>query len=75
MADPDRPAPIRVRINGEDRDIPAGLTVEALLAHLALPAERVAVERNGDIVARAARGATALEGGDRLEIVHFVGGG
>ncbi len=62
-------------VNGEDREFPEALTLTALLDHLSLPATRVAVERNGEIVSREQFGETALEAGDRLEVVHFVGGG
>ena len=46
-----------------------------VLKSLELKADRVAVERNGEIVGRAAWGSTPVHGGDRLEVVHFVGGG
>lgn len=65
---------MQVRINGEPRDVDAP-TVEALLAALALPAERVAVERNGAIVRRPERGTTPVTDGDQFEIVTLVGGG
>ncbi len=66
---------MNVAVNGEAREVAAGTTVEGLLALLALPATRVAVERNREIVRRAAYAATPLAEGDRLEIVTFVGGG
>ena len=62
-------------VNGEEREFPEPLTLIALLDHLSLSSTRVAVERNGKIVARERFGETALEAGDRLEVVHFVGGG
>ncbi len=62
-------------VNGEDREFPEPLTLTALLDHLSLSSTRVAVERNGKIVARERFGETALGAGDRLEVVHFVGGG
>jgi thiamine biosynthesis protein ThiS len=62
-------------VNGEAQSIPPGLTVAGLLERLELPRERVAVERNREIVPRARFGETRLEPGDRLEIVQFVGGG
>jgi thiamine biosynthesis protein ThiS len=64
-----------VVINGEDREVPANLTVAALLQHLGIAAERIAIERNRDILPRAAWPATAVQAKDRFEIVHFVGGG
>lgn len=66
---------IRVTVNGEDRAIPAGLSVEGLLGHLALHPRMVVVERNGDILRRDSLADHAVREGDRLELVHFVGGG
>lgn len=62
-------------MNGEVREVPAGLTVATLLEFLKLSADRVAVERNLEIVARGLWSETPIEAGDRLEVVHFVGGG
>jgi sulfur carrier protein len=64
-----------VTINGERREIPEGLTVATLLAHLGMGSDRVAIERNLDILPRARWNETRVEAGDNLEIVHFVGGG
>jgi thiamine biosynthesis protein ThiS len=62
-------------INGEPRAF-AGLSdVAGLVAALGLDARKVAVERNLEIVPRSAYGKTALADGDRIEIVHFIGGG
>jgi thiamine biosynthesis protein ThiS len=66
---------LRVTINGEEQQVPEGLTVAALLQQLALPAERVAIERNRDILPRAAWPATPVQPGDAFEIVTLVGGG
>jgi thiamine biosynthesis protein ThiS len=66
---------IEIRLNGEVREVPAGLTVTALLGFLKLPADRVAIERNLEIVSRRQWDETLIEKGDRLEVVHFVGGG
>lgn len=64
-----------VTINGEAREIPDGLNVTALLQHLEMPAERVAIERNLRILPRANWNETNVQPNDRFEIVHFVGGG
>jgi sulfur carrier protein len=64
-----------VTINGESREIPEGLTVAALLQHLEMPAERVAIEHNLDILPRTRWQETSVQANDRFEIVHFVGGG
>jgi len=66
---------MNVTINGENREIPEGLTVATLLQHLEMPEERVAIERNLDILPRARWQQTHVEANDRYEIVHFVGGG
>ncbi|HEV2422578.1 MAG TPA: sulfur carrier protein ThiS [Candidatus Acidoferrales bacterium] len=64
-----------VIINGESREIPDGLNVAAMLAHLGITADRVAIERNRDILPRAQWQGTAVAASDVYEIVHFVGGG
>lgn len=66
---------MKVRINGEEREIPDGLNVTALLAHLGMANDRVAIERNLDILPRNLWATTAVQPNDSLEIVHFVGGG
>ncbi len=66
---------ITIELNGEVREISEGLTLTALLEELKLPADRVAVERNLEIVPRDRWRETPIEPGDRLEVVHFVGGG
>ena len=62
-------------INGEERSFDDGLTLAALVEELGMKQDRVAVELNRDIVQRGKWASTALRSGDRLEIVHFVGGG
>jgi sulfur carrier protein len=62
-------------INGEERTFGPLSNLAALVAELGLDARKVAVERNLEIVPRSAYGATALGDGDRIEIVHFIGGG
>lgn len=62
-------------INGETREIPDGLNVAQLLGHLGIAADRVAIERNRDILPRAQWNGTAVQASDSYEIVHFVGGG
>ena len=63
-------------INGEDySDLPDGLTVAGLVAHLSLPEKKLAVELNRNVVSKSAYADTPLNDGDRLEIIHFIGGG
>ncbi len=65
-----------LKINGEDyADLPDGMTVGALLDHLSLPRKKIAVERNLEIVPKSTFDAAVLADGDRLEIIHFIGGG
>ena len=67
---------MQLSINGQDHhDLPDGLTVEGLLAHLGLPPRKVAVERNREVVPKSTFGEAELCEGDRLEIIHFIGGG
>ncbi|HYD43906.1 MAG TPA: sulfur carrier protein ThiS [Phenylobacterium sp.] len=66
---------MRLTINGEDRDVDGVRDVAGLVAALGLDARKVAVEVNLEIVPRSLYGATALAEGDRVEIVHFIGGG
>lgn len=64
-----------VTINGEARTIAAAVSVETLLGDLGVDSRKVAVERNLEIVPKSAYGQTLIQDGDRLEIVHFIGGG
>lgn len=66
---------MRIVVNGEERSVPDGTTIAALLGELGLESGAVVVERNREIVARDDVEAVRLEEGDRLEIVRFVGGG
>ena len=63
-------------INGKTRhDLPDDLTVAALLTELDLPLRKIAVERNREVVPKSRFGEVRLAEGDRLEIIHFIGGG
>ncbi len=66
---------MRVELNGEPKELAEGTTLLSLVEQLALAPERVAVELNRDVVRRADWPATRLHDGDRVEVVHFVGGG
>ena len=65
---------MRLILNGEERSFDAA-DVAALVAQLGIKPDRVAVELNRNIVPRTAWADTLLREGDRLEVVHFVGGG
>ncbi len=66
---------MKLNINGDEKTFDSPLTLASLIEILNMKADRVAVELNRDIVPRDRWAATALNEGDRLEIVHFVGGG
>lgn len=64
-----------IKVNGEPREIPEGLTVAKLVEHLGMSDGRVAIELNLDILPRALWRETQVQSNDSFEIVHFVGGG
>ena len=66
---------MQILLNGDSLELPDGATVADLLVRLDLTGRRVAVERNLDIVPRSQHATTALVDGDRLEVVHAIGGG
>ena len=66
---------ITIHLNGKAQEVPEGLTLLALLEFLKLPSDRVAVELNLVIAPRGTWEQTVIKAGDRLEVVHFVGGG
>jgi thiamine biosynthesis protein ThiS len=66
---------MHLTINGDLKDFEDGLTLAALVEQLGMRSDRLAIELNGSIVSRAHWADTTLKEADRLEIVHFVGGG
>ena len=64
-----------IRVNGEHRRVPCGVSIAAMLNRIGIDPAKVAVERNRDIVPRSSFGEVRVEDGDDYEIVHFVGGG
>ncbi|PYS89289.1 MAG: thiamine biosynthesis protein ThiS [Acidobacteria bacterium] len=66
---------MRVQVNGETHELTVGTTLGDLLAQLQLAPERLAIERNREVVRRARWAETEIAEGDQIEIVHFVGGG
>jgi len=66
---------MQIIINGETRQVPDSITVRQLLDELQITATRVAVELNLEIVPKAGYAERTLQDGDKIEIVHFVGGG
>ena len=66
---------MKLTINGNDREFNSPLTLSSLFEQLGMKQDRVAVELNREIVRRESWAETKLSEGDKLEIVHFVGGG
>ena len=66
---------VEISVNGEPQSVPTGLTVRALLLHLDVVPDRVAVELNRRIVRQPEWDDARVEGGAEVEIVQFVGGG
>jgi sulfur carrier protein len=66
---------LNITVNGEPRSFQAPADLAALVSALGLDWRKVAIERNLEIVPRSAYGKTKLSDGDRIEIVHFIGGG
>ena len=66
---------MRVYVNGEVREVSGSPSLSELIAQLELPATRIAVELNREVVRRNDWSGTMLNEDDRVEIVHFVGGG
>lgn len=64
-----------ILVNGEEKEMADGLSVAELIESLNLKPERLAVELNRKIVRRVQWGSTSLSDGDKVEIIHFVGGG
>jgi sulfur carrier protein len=66
---------MKLTINGEEKQFDTLSSLAALIDHLGIKGDRVAVELNRNIVSRPKWADTTLHDGDKLEIVHFVGGG
>lgn len=66
---------ISIRLNGEWLDVPDSTGLEKMLETLSLPTKRIAVELNGRVIRRADWPTINISDGDKIEVVHFVGGG
>ena len=64
-----------IRVNGEHKRVPGGISIVEMLNEIGVDPAKVAVERNLEIVPRSTLGDVCVEDGDDYEIVHFVGGG
>ena len=68
-------AVINITLNGEPREVPGEIRLDSLLELFSLPNQRVAIEMNGDVVRRPDWPRQIVNDGDKIEVVHFVGGG
>jgi len=66
---------MKVFVNGEEKDLSDATSLSELITELDLPVARIAIELNREVVRRSDWGSTMLKDDDRIEIVHFVGGG
>ena len=66
---------MHIQVNGEEREVSLNLSLHGLIDHLNLAPERIAIELNQKVVRRPDWHAIQLQENDRVEIVHFVGGG
>ena len=66
---------MQIKLNGEATEVDEGTTLQTLVERLALAPDRLAVELNHEVIRRARWPGVKLSEGDRVEIVHFVGGG
>ena len=68
-------AAINISLNGESREVPDEISLDQLLDLFALPKQRVAIELNGNVIRRANWPESVINADDKIEVVHFVGGG
>jgi thiamine biosynthesis protein ThiS len=66
---------LRIQVNGEPREVDDNLSLPELIASLSLKPEQIAIELNRKVIRRLEWQGTTLRNGDKIEIVHFVGGG
>jgi sulfur carrier protein len=66
---------MKIIVNGNEREVQPGTTIATLIEQLQLRTDRIATERNREVVPKARYAETQLQDGDKLEIVTFVGGG
>ncbi|MEQ1607102.1 MAG: sulfur carrier protein ThiS [Pyrinomonadaceae bacterium] len=66
---------IQIFLNGEKRSVPNAIDLDRLLEHFSLPKQRIAIELNNSVVRRTDWPRTIVNDADKIEVVHFVGGG
>jgi len=68
-------ADVQIFLNGKTCEVPINIALDGLLDHFSLPKQRIAIELNGNVIRRADWPQINLKNNDRIEVVHFVGGG
>ena len=68
-------AAINILLNGETREVPGEINIDRLLELFSLPKQRVAIELNNMVIRRSDWPVTVVRESDKIEVVHFVGGG
>ena len=68
-------AAINILLNGESREVAKEIRLDQLLDFFSLPQQRIAIEINNNVIRRADWPETVIGEGDKIEVVHFVGGG
>ena len=68
-------AAFQIHLNGEIREVPTDMDLDRLLELFSLPKQRIAIELNSTVIRRADWPKTPVRDGDKIEVVHFVGGG
>lgn len=66
---------MKITLNGEIKELETEVTLDRLLELFSLPSQRIAVELNHEVVRRAEWSNIKIKADDRVEVVHFVGGG
>lgn len=66
---------MKIFINGEGKEIPGEMRLSDLLSHFELPTQRIAIELNREVVRRKEWENISVKDADRIEVIHFVGGG
>ena len=66
---------MKIIVNGETKEIPGNLNLTGLLEHLSMPDERIAIELNKEVIRKKDWETIKINDADKVEIIHFVGGG
>lgn len=66
---------MKIVLNGEEKEVPEGVNLRKMLEHFSLPTQRVAIELNREVVRRQQWDSIVVTDDDKIEVIHFVGGG